>query len=293
MILAMKTRAARQVLLAGSILHLSFALQAQVVINEVDMDQVGTDNAEFLEIKNVGTSPFPLQYLQVVLINGNAGGAVEYLTIQNPAWPPLAPNDYFVICANEGLTLNCDHVAIPATKLIQNGSPDAIALRSNVDGTVWDMLSYGGAVPGYTEGSGTTAEDSNVDDGVSLSRWPDGMDTDNNDADFVIGCATPGLPNRLDPVNCVVTTSIDGIDEQPSLILLPMADAGRIGLLIRSGGPEPIEVAVFTTTGSLVASRHFGPTAMANWSISVAEGQLYVIQARRGHQHMVRRVLVP
>ena len=49
----------------------------QVVINEVDYDQIGTDSAEFLELKNIGAGPVNLDNFTVELVNGNAGGAAR------------------------------------------------------------------------------------------------------------------------------------------------------------------------------------------------------------------------
>lgn len=279
--------------LSAVALFTSIGSHAQVVINEVDYDQVGTDNAEFLEIKNVGASPFPLQYLAVVFINGNNGGAEEYRTIQSASWPALAPGDYFVICANQGLTLNCDHAANPATNLIQNGSPDAIVLRSSLDGTVYDVLSYGGSVPGHVEGTGTTVEDSNLQDGLSLCRWPDGADTDDNAADFVIGCPTPGTANVIDPVTCAITTGLQLTIGQELLAVVSVAYAHRIDLQFQARSTVPLAVSVFAANGALVASRDFGPTASVNWSIPVNGGQLYLVQARMGQELITRRVMVP
>jgi hypothetical protein len=138
-------------LLQGALLCVACAAatntKAQLVINEVDYDQPGTDNAEFIEILNTGSSAFPLQYLQVALVNGNAGGNAVYATLENVSWPALPAGSFFVICANAA-TSNCNAVVPPATNLIQNGSPDAIALViTQPEPLVLDALSYGGGVP--------------------------------------------------------------------------------------------------------------------------------------------------
>jgi len=271
-----------------------FILNAQVVINEVDYDQIGTDNAEFLEIKNISDSPFALQGLKVVMINGNNGGAVVYRTIQDNAWPELAPGAYFVICGNAGLTLNCNHVATPATNLIQNGSPDAIALVSVIDESIIDVLSYGGSVPGYTEGTGTTAEDTNFQDGISLCRWPDGADTDDNNADFVIGCPTPGVTNELDPINCAISTSVQNLRNEDILALLPDVNARTIGFLYNRQTATPVTISVFTTQGKLMAERDLGTVSSAYLDIPVAPtAQLYIVQVRMGTDVITRRVVMP
>ncbi|MBL7952167.1 MAG: lamin tail domain-containing protein [Flavobacteriales bacterium] len=269
-------------------------LHAQIVINEVDYDQIGTDNAEYLELKNTGEAVFPLQYLRVVFINGNNGGAVEYRTVESPSWPALEPGGYFVICANQGLTLNCDHAASPSTNLIQNGPADAIALVSTVNETVYDVLSYGGSVPGFTEGTGSTAIDSNEQDGLSLSRWPDGADSDNNDADFVIGCPTPGVANVLDPVDCAITTGIAHVNTATVLSIVP--DVREQGLSFRIAGTTAthVVVSVYAANGTLLAVRDLGTTAIAQGSIPVGSGgQLLLVRVQTGEEVFSRRVVMP
>ena len=38
---------------------------------------------------------------------------------------------------------------------------------------------------------------------VGLSRYPDGQDTGNNDADFSVRCITPGGPNTFSTGGCL------------------------------------------------------------------------------------------
>ena len=138
-----------------------------LVINEIDYDQPGTDAAEFLEIRNNDTVPVNLNDWTVELVNGNGGGAVIYLTVDLPNID-LAPGDYFVVCANAGTVPNCDLDISPDTNLIQNGSPDAVGLR--YDDQLIDAVSYEGDTGApYTEGSG----DGLVDSGEQgISRCP-------------------------------------------------------------------------------------------------------------------------
>lgn len=270
-----------------------FISGAQVVINEVDYDQIGTDNAEYIEIKNVGETAFPLQYLSVVFINGNNGGAVEYRTIQSESWPALAPGDYFVICGNQGLTINCDHAATPATNLIQNGSPDAIVLMSSLDETVYDVLSYGGDVPGYTEGTGTSAEDTNLQDGLSLSRWPDGSDTDDNDTDFVIGCPTPGAANELDPVDCALTTGVSAINLEDVLAVVADPDGRWIDLIFQQTSAVPLSVSLVAANGALIEHQDLGTTSVARQRFVMPDrSQLVLVRVQAGDQWVTRRVVV-
>lgn len=164
-----------------------------VVINEIDYDQPGTDAAEFVELKNTGSAPVSLDGVSLQFVNGN-GGAI-YNTIDLPA-VSLAAGDYFVVCANAATVANCDLDDSPDTNFIQNGAPDAVAL--SFDGALVDVVSYeGDTASPYTEGSGVGLEDAG--DG-SISRCPDGDDTDVNNVDLAFtGTISPGAANGCEP----------------------------------------------------------------------------------------------
>ncbi|MDX1545470.1 MAG: GEVED domain-containing protein, partial [Rhodothermales bacterium] len=195
---------------------------AKVVINEIDYDQPtppASDEAEFIELKNVGTVPVDLADLDLVLVNGDAGGAVIYDTITLPS-TTLAVGEYFVICGNAANVENCDLDVTPDVNLIQNGAPDAVALVAPAGTTTYvhDTVSYEGT-PGdpYTEpsgGAGAPADPAapgpnSPDDDKGISRVDlggadpnDKPDTDNNAADFAVACITPGEANTTKTSNC-------------------------------------------------------------------------------------------
>jgi hypothetical protein len=275
-----------------SLLFAPALLHAQLVINEVDYDQPGTDASEFLELKNIGTTAYPMDEVAVILVNGSGGAPATYLTISSDTWPDLAPGAYFVICAN-GSTPNCGHLATPATNLIQNGVPDAIAVVNTVTDEVLDVLSYGGNVVGYVEGTGTTAVDVNSVDERSLNRWPDGADTNNNDADFRLGCSTPGAINLVDDVVCDVPSSLNEIVVVSPLTVLPDPSGER--LIIAFGDQGPVTFELFGRDGQLLDARTVVGQGKAAWSVPTADlrGQLVVVRARTAAQQQVRRVVVP
>jgi len=167
-----------------------------LVINEIDYDQPGTDDAEFIEIKNNGQTAVNLDNYEVRTINNGAPPSIGHaFDLPNVS---LASGDYFVICAQSGNTPNCDMDVSPDTNLLQQG-PDAVALffKSASSEVLVDTVSYGGDTPGYTETAGTIAD--NVSLGtVGLSRFPDGQDTNDNSADFILSCISPGLANTSD-----------------------------------------------------------------------------------------------
>jgi len=286
-------------MLRSVLLPLTAALPAllfgQIVINEVDYDQPSTDNAEYIEIKNVGTTVYPMQYVAVILVNGAGGTSVIYQTISSPSWPPLAPGDYFVICANASNTPNCDHVAEPASNLVQNGPADAIALVNVATDEVLDIVSYGGDVLGYTEGTGTTAVDVNSVDGRSLNRWPDGTDTNNNDADFQVGCSTPGETNLVDAVLCDVPSSISDPTAATALIVLADPSGDRLLLSFGDGSGGPVTFEVFALNGTLVAHEVLRGNGKGMLSMALPDraGQLLLVRASTARNQQTRRVVMP
>lgn len=164
----------------------------QLVINEVDYDQPSTDTAEFIEIKNYGSSAVSLDGWTLELVNGTGGGAALYNTITLPA-VSLAAGDYFVVCANATTVANCDLDASPDTDFIQNGAPDAVGLRFN--GDLMDAVSYEGNTGApYTEGSGDGLVDTAAGT-EGISRCLDGADTNVNNVDFTLAGITPGAAN--------------------------------------------------------------------------------------------------
>lgn len=175
---------------------------AEIVINEMDYDQPGTDGAEFIELHNNSTFGNDLDGFHLALINGNAGGATIYLTITLPA-VNLPGGGYFVVCGDAAVVTNCDYDVTPDTNLIQNGAPDAVALVFTFDGTIMDTVSYEGDTGApYTEGSGAGLLDDPVFTNLGISRFPNGVDTQVNNVDLSQRCITPGLVNTSVNTNC-------------------------------------------------------------------------------------------
>ena len=169
-----------------------------VVINEFDYAQPGSDEAEFIELKNISIATVNLSDYAVVLVNGDKSlpSVSIYKTIPLPN-TNLLPGGYYVICGNPVNVPNCDLDVSPDSDLLQNGSPDAIALAFN--GNIVDAVSYEGSTAApYTEGSGLGLEDDGSEPDVGLSRYPDGIDTDQNNSDFSLRCLTPGQANTAE-----------------------------------------------------------------------------------------------
>jgi uncharacterized protein len=168
------------------------AQSTSLVINEVDYDQPSTDTAEFLEIKNVAANTVNLEPYAVRLVNGN--GNVVYLNFDLPS-VNLPSGGHYVVCGDLPAVPNCNLDIGAATDLIQNGAPDAVAIVQ--DETVIDAVSYEGLVPGYSEGTTAPTDTAAAAPAgpESISRVPDGCDTDDNGVDFARVASTPGAAN--------------------------------------------------------------------------------------------------
>jgi hypothetical protein len=121
-----------------------------LLINEVDYDQIGTDNDEFLEILNASASNVNLADYTLYFVNGS--GNTVYLTIPLAPAGIIGPGQYLVICSNS-VTPAPGALIIrfaTASNNIQNGAPDGIALVNTATNSLVDSLSYEGAMTAVT-----------------------------------------------------------------------------------------------------------------------------------------------
>ena len=95
-----------------------------VVINEVDADTPGTDEAEFIELYDGGIGGTDLSGLALVLFNGS--NDLSYNSIDLDGYT-TDDGGYFVVCGDAADVANCDLDASPDTDFVQNGA-DAVAL---------------------------------------------------------------------------------------------------------------------------------------------------------------------
>jgi hypothetical protein len=172
---------------------------AQLVINEVDYDMNGSDNAEWIEIKNNGSTAVDINGYKLELVNGGNTPATVYTTITLATTATLLqPGAYYVV-GNNATIANINLVVTPTTNLIQNGAPDAIGLKDNSNNLL-DAVSYeGNTTSPYIEGTGVNtlvdAGSANFPSGT-IGRFPDGADSGDNVVDLITLCVgTPGASN--------------------------------------------------------------------------------------------------
>lgn len=232
------------------------AASTTLVINEVDYDQPSTDTAEFLEIKNVSASAINLDPYTIEFINGASGGSANYRTLDLPNFS-LAAGEHYVICGDATKVTNCDLDTTPNTDLIQNGAPDALAIKTG--STLIDIVSYEGTTAGgYVEGSGVGLVDDATSATEGISRCADGNDTDSNNTDFTVEAITPGVTN-----DCGTVT--------------PPAPSAKIADIQGAGHVSPYANQSVATTGIVTAVAGNGfyiqePDATVDANAATSEG---------------------
>ncbi len=157
---------------------------AQVVINELYYDHVGRDEGwEFVELYNTGTNACDLSDIRIDFVDGRTGRSRTVWSATDGL--SLDPHRHLLIAGDslfppDGLRMEGS---------LENG-PDAIRLASPQG--VIDVVGYG-ALELVDLFETEPAPD--VEPGWSLSRKPDGYDSDMNRIDFVSASPSPGGRN--------------------------------------------------------------------------------------------------
>ncbi|MGV9011344.1 MAG: lamin tail domain-containing protein [Flavobacteriales bacterium] len=264
---------------------------SQLVINEVDYDQPGNDGAEFIELKNTGTLPFDMSTIAVRMVNGSSAVGVVYKSYFSDDWPMLAPGAYFTLCGDT--TAGCDARLNPASNAIQNGATDAIALILRSDSSFVDRLAYEGFLADYSEGNGFAGGDDNVNPDRSIGRYPDGVDTDNNNADFIVMCSSLGASNNGDTLGCT-TTSIAALTAAVDFSLVADGASDRV-LMSYAPANGNVTFDVFSVDGALMASHTVAANGKANWAWNTGgmNGRMLIVRVSGAMGTKAKRVVLP
>jgi hypothetical protein len=224
-----------------------------LVINELDYDQAGADDAEFVELYNPYCEALPLAGLRLVFINGSLAPPRDYATFALDSVAAEIPAGGFLVVADADV--NVDGAALSGTLPadLENGAPDAVVLVDSA--ALIDGLAYGFGITADIDAAGLTVSlngqgsapvaDDNLVEPLSLIRFPDGVDTDNSDRDFRgTRRPTPGAANDPAPLfadgtngNCVDASGANaicanlagGLAEQDAAVIGPPMILGASG----------------------------------------------------------------
>jgi len=191
-----------------------------IVINEIDYDDPSADTHSFIELKNVSQKTIDLSSIEVVGLT-NSSTATYFIYHLNSYL--LDPGEYWVL----GTTLDSADVAayvnetMTGVSSIQNGPNDGVFLRlADSPDTIIDSVSYYGSVahPAGSPDSGNAGTDTPV--GLkSLSRIPDGGDSNDNSVDFFLQNASPGQANFALPTPTPTHTSTPTPTQTPAVTI--------------------------------------------------------------------------
>ena len=191
-----------------------------VVINEVDADQDGTDDAEFVELYDGGAGNTDLTGMSIVFANGSDNLVYGSHDLDGMS---TDGDGYFVLCSDDATVANCDLDAIPGNGL-QNGEdgvalvvgdavdfPNGAALPDPVD--IVDAIVYetdsdtdSGLLVLLNSGQGVVDEGGGGDAVAhSNQRCPNGSGGQRNTDTYTQAAPTPGAENDCPDVPDGVT----------------------------------------------------------------------------------------
>lgn len=167
----------------------SLQLPTELVINEIDYDTPGSsDTAEFVEILNPGSNAVDLSGYRIEMVDGSGDEAYATYTPSGS----LGAGKYLVI-GDTGVVTPLSADVLKETldgKGLQQG-PDVVRIVKIADDTVVDAVQYEGTADGTGEGASAPSDT----DVKSIGRCPNGSDTNDNRADFVLMTPSPGAAN--------------------------------------------------------------------------------------------------
>lgn len=225
---------------------LAGSLHGQVVINEVDADQTGTDSAEFVELYDGGVGSTDLTGYVLVFFNGSDNETYNSgTTSYDLDGLSTDANGFFLIGNVPGADLAFDG----ADNQIQNGA-DAVALYLDdattfpnntavtatnlVDAVVYDTNDPDatGLLTVLTPGQPQINEGANGNNTTeSIARKPDGG-TALNTSTYLAGPPTPGAPNGSPAEAVTISLDISSIAESSlGVIQATLTRAGSSGNL--------------------------------------------------------------
>ncbi len=196
----------------GLIVLSAKAQTSKVVINEIYYDSPGEDQGSFLELRGIPSSSVNGFSIQTFNSKGTQTSSIKLEG-------NFSKTGYFLIAQDK--TVVGANLINDAANLVNKGG----ALQLTSGSSLLDAVAYGSA--GKAKGEGQAAKD--TPSGSSLSRIPDGTDSDNNAKDFRISKPSPGIANDASiPISSV---SPSPLKPQPSVPNTSQASSGKKRIL--------------------------------------------------------------
>ncbi|MEH0147203.1 ExeM/NucH family extracellular endonuclease [Corynebacterium sp. Q4381] len=215
-----------------------------VVINEVyggGGNSGSVYSNDFVELYNPTDAPIDITGWQIEQYSANGGKGGRHPHVLNGT---IQPKSFFLV---QGWAGNNATGELPAPDQILNfdfAGKQAIAKLIDANGSVVDLLGWGAAKE--AEGDSPAAGTNN---GTSVQRKRDGVDTDNNANDFKVDAPTPGASNGEETPE---PNNPDPTDPQPQPQPQP-TEPVTIADIQGPGASSPLEGQTVTTRGVVTA----------------------------------------
>ena len=154
-------------------------------VNEIRTAGVGGASDEYIELYNPCANAVSMSGAKVVY--RAAASTSDAFVFWMFSTEKVPAGGHFVL-ANSGYTGTADAKPFMNSGMAATGG--GVALKDSTEAVI-DSVGWGTATNAFVESHAVSAPAS----GQSASRVPDGTDTNNNVADFVLGASTPGASN--------------------------------------------------------------------------------------------------
>ena len=201
-----------------------------LLINEFQYDDASTDDREYVELYKSGPNPVDISGYSVgtrdTAVGSGASAPVVIPGALGSSTTVIPAGGYYVI-GNTGVA-NVNQVV--ATGMLENDT-ETIELRSGpfasaalIDAVVYegsaplaglpaDVLAQRGANPYWGNHTGTDVAGTPLKPLTSVSRYLDGIDSDNNGRDFGMRPATPGAANSTSIITSYTPQVVNALAE--------------------------------------------------------------------------------
>jgi len=272
-----------------------------VFINEVDYDQPGTDNLEFIElVGKAGTdlTPYSLEFVNG--LNGSNTISIGFNGKNIPVDLGLDTLDFFVI--GSANVPNVDYTPAGMTsEAIDNADNYPAGIRLLKNGVVMDEISYEGSIASFTTGSALSVSEDNESPNQSIGRNNSLLDTIlwDQDDEFTVAEPSPGLINTSHGQNGLVVKVEDDeyvIPEKYQLSIFPNPFNNELTIQIPIANAGDTKISIYNIQGRLVDKYNLQNMSKGmyefHWNAQQLSSGLYIIRVDNMNKRYINKALL-
>ncbi|MDA3871389.1 MAG: endonuclease, partial [Candidatus Marinimicrobia bacterium] len=272
-----------------------------VFINEVDYDQPGTDNLEFIElVGKAGTdlTPYSLEFVNG--LNGSNTISIGFNGKNIPVDLGLDTLDFFVI--GSANVPNVDYTPAGMTsEAVDNADNYPAGIRLLKNGVVVDEISYEGFIASFTTGSTLSVSENNESPNQSIGRNNSSLDTIlwDQDDEFTVAEPSPGLINTSHGQNGLVVKVEDDeyvIPEKYQLSIFPNPFNNELTIQIPIANAGDTKISIYNIQGRLVDKYNLQNMSKGmyefHWNAQQLSSGLYIIRVDNMNKRYINKALL-